>query len=202
MADQSMSIRIGTSFIGEGVAKAINGMGKLGKAASSSAATVGKLAGSFGDLDNAASKAIGSVGNLMTAFATGGAIGIAATAITTVVAALQEMKKEAEEAAKVRFDNQIKGLQYISESADKATESYKKLAKQVDDFKNSLLGIKVADINQALTTKEIEQEKKRLNGDKVGAAETGVRHCERRKRRRYLSQRRRQLKQPTERTKQ
>ena len=174
MADQSMSIRIGTSFIGEGVAKAINGMGKLGKAAAASASTVGRLAGSFGELDNAASKAIGSVGNLMTAFATGGAIGAMATAITTVISAYQDMKNKAEEAAKVRFENQIKDLKEIGDRADKATESYKKLAKQVDDFKKSLLGITMADISQAMTTKEIEQETKRLNGDKVGAAEKGV----------------------------
>ena len=110
----------------------------------------------------------------MSAFATGGALGIAATAITTVISAYQEMKNKAEEAAKVRFDSQAKSLKEISERADNATESYKKLAKQVDDFKKSLLGITMADISQAMTTKEIEQETKRLNGDKVGAAEKGV----------------------------
>ena len=45
MADQRLNIKIGTSFNGEGVAKTINGMGKLGKVAAASASTVGRLAG-------------------------------------------------------------------------------------------------------------------------------------------------------------
>lgn len=149
-------------------------MGKIGQVAKSASSTIGQLAGSFDGLDNSASKAIGSIGNLMSAFATGGAFGVAAMAVTAIVSAFAEMKQKAEEAAQVKFDNQIKGLEQISDRADKASESYKKLAKQVDDFKKSLLGLDVADISQKKTDLEIEQEKKKLSGDKVGAAEKGI----------------------------
>lgn len=174
MADQNVKINIGTSFNGEGVAKTVQGLGKIGQVAKSASSTIGQLAGSFDGLDNSASKAIGSIGNLMSAFATGGAFGVAAMAVTSIVSAFAEMKKKAEEAAKVKFDNQIKGLEQISDRADKASESYKKLAKQVDDFKKSLLGLDMADTSQKKTDLEIEQEKKKLSGDKVGAAEKGI----------------------------
>lgn len=101
MADQNVKINIGTSFNGEGVAKSIQGMGKIGDAAKKASSTIGQLAGSFEGLDNSASKAIGSIGNLMSAFATGGAFGMAAMAVTTIVSAFSEMKQKAEEAAKV-----------------------------------------------------------------------------------------------------
>lgn len=101
MADQNVRINIGTSFNGEGVAKSIQGMGKIGDAAKRASSTIGQLAGSFEGLDNSASKAIGSIGNLMSAFATGGAFGMAAMAVTTIVSAFSEMKQKAEEAAKV-----------------------------------------------------------------------------------------------------
>lgn len=156
MADQSMNIKIGTSFNGEGVAASVKGMKSVGTAAKASAVAVTALSKSFGGMDASASRAVGSIGRLFGAFANGNGLGAALVVITGIVSAFAEMKRKADEAAKTQFDNQIKGLEDISKRADDATESYKRLAKSIDNFKKSLLGVGQADLASKMTQQEID----------------------------------------------
>lgn len=107
MADQKLTINIGSSWNGAGMQKAMGAVNTLSRSAGKAARAVNGLGSAFGSLGGEAGKAVNAIAGFAGAFATGGVWGFAIAGLTTAIqlfkdsfAMMDEMKKKAEEQAK------------------------------------------------------------------------------------------------------
>lgn len=121
-----MNISIGSSYNGEGMTKALNGINSLSKTTGKVAGAVGRLGGSFEALGGTAGKAIGNISNMVGALAAGGLWGGIIAGITTSISLFQsafdmmdEMKRKTEEQAKAQKAAEESAKKWLQALKDK-----------------------------------------------------------------------------------
>ena len=105
MADQRITIGIGTNYTGEGMSKALKSLQQLSGAVTRSAGIISAMAGTMGDLDTSAAKAMTAVAGFMQALATGNPVVITMTAAMVALSKvmadqkskIDELKKASDE---------------------------------------------------------------------------------------------------------
>lgn len=127
MADQSVNIKVGSSYDGSGMSRAMGGVNNLSRAAGKAASSVGKIGGAFESLGGTAGKTVGAISGALGALATGGVFGAIIFGVTAIVSWFQKMGDESKNVEKLK-----KSLDKIKESTDKYTASLSTSLTKID----------------------------------------------------------------------
>ena len=153
MADQRITIGIGTTYTGEGMTKALGTMKQLSGAVTRSAGIVSAMAGTMGDLDTSTAKAMNAVAGMMQAVASGSPVVIGMTASMVVLskvmgdqkkkleelkAAADELKKSVDAAFSKALTNSLAAAQ--SQAAALVVD-FDKITKSANAFSAALRGV-------------------------------------------------------------
>lgn len=156
MADQSIKINIGTTYSGAGMQKAMSATKQLGDVSKRAAGAIGQLGSAFGGMDGQIGKAVSSIAGFASAIAVAGPVGLAITAITSLVSMFKELSDEAEKTRKAQMkafsDNLMKGIDNYGKSIDTVIDKLGKLQAQQEKVAKSTV-----DLNNAMTDKNVAQ---------------------------------------------
>ena len=160
MADQKVNINIGSSYNGEGMNKALGAVDTLSKTAGKAAGAVGRLGSAFGGIGGEVGKAVGAVTSLFSALATGGLIGGAIVAITSLVGMFKQMSEEAENLEKAQlkaFSAQLnRQVDKYGKELDKVISKLDKLSKAQQQVAKNKIAIGDATTNQQVAQVQLD----------------------------------------------
>lgn len=120
------------------------------------AGAIGQLGSAFGGMDGQIGKAVNAISGFASAIAMAGPVGLAITAITSLVQMFKFLSDEAENAKKAQMkafsDNLMKGIDNYGKGLDKVIDKLGKLQTQQEKVAKSTV-----DLNNAMTDKNVAQ---------------------------------------------
>lgn len=183
MADQNITIGIGTSYDGQGIAKAVKGSQDLLKATTKAGAAVGRLASSIDGLDKGTGLLVSRVSRLASAFMYGGWIGAAVTGFTLMIDLCKKWGEELEKAEdnrqKLKIMEMTRDVDDFQTSIDKLADSMEKLNDAQEKVAKSAKNVNDAHKDSDIIRAKLEGAQKEsslanANDRAVARAETAV----------------------------
>ena len=169
MADQRITIGIGTTYTGEGMTKALGTMKQLSGAVTRSAGIVSAMAGTMGDLDASTAKCMNAVAGMMQALASGNPVVIGMTAAMIALSKITgEYKKQIEElkesSARLKasvdaaFDKALtKSLTSAQKEAAALVAQFDRITKAANEMTAAVRGVEEAQGNGSLLDQQMRK---------------------------------------------
>ena len=169
MADQRITIGIGTSYSGEGMTKALGTIKQLSGAVTRSAGIISAMAGTMGDLDTSAAKAMTAVAGLMNALSTGNPVVITMTAAMialskvmgdqkTKIEELRESSARLKASVDAAFDKALtKSLTSAQKEAAALVADFDRITKAANEMTAAVRGVEEAQGNGSLLDQQMRK---------------------------------------------